>query len=201
MGDELSHGHSEAAYEILDEHIIGFIANKGTVNAVAKSSHADEMLLRSKDSAAEPLANGDANGNTKAVYAATGMSSEADLSIETDVLADYKTHKFLDLNKPLMMQVWNGGFSKDFYLEQVHRPRHYKGGRSAPLFGNFLEPLTKTPWWVVPMVWLPPVAYGSFLAYQGLGSFPLFVALWMSGVGLWTFVEYCLHRFLFHIDK
>merc|ERR1712093_854608 len=33
---------------------------------------------------------------------------------------------------------WHVGFSKDFYLEQIHRPRHYKGGESAPLFGNFL---------------------------------------------------------------
>ena len=135
------------------------------------------------------------------LYASTGMSSEEDLKKETDLATDYKKHKFLDLNKPLLMQVWNGGFTKAFYLEQVHRPRHYKGGASAPLFGNFLEPLTKTPWWVVPMVWLPPVAYGTYLAGQGLSSVFQLPAYWTLGLAIWTLVEYGLHRCLFHLDE
>lgn len=99
------------------------------------------------------------------------------------------------------MQVLFGGFSKDFYLEQVHRPRHYKGGESAPLFGNFLEPLSKTPWWVVPIVWLPPVMYGTYIASFGLSSIGEEAAYWFLGLFLWTLVEYVLHRFLFHLDK
>ncbi len=113
---------------------------------------------------------------------------------ETDPNADYKIHKFLDLNKPLLMQVWNAGFTKAFYLEQVHRPRYYLNGGSAPLFGNFLEPLSKTAWYVIPIIWLPPVAYGSLLAYQGLPSFLQSAAYWLIGLALWTLVEYGLHR-------
>jgi len=138
--------------------------------------------------------------NGKAIYATTGMASEEDLSKETDLSADYREHKFLDLNKPLLLQVWFGGFSKEFYLQQVHRPRHYKGGKSAPLFGNFLEPLSLTPWWVVPSLWWPCVAYGTWLAGYGL-SIPALVAYWITGLCIWTIVEYGLHRCLFHVDK
>jgi 4-hydroxysphinganine ceramide fatty acyl 2-hydroxylase len=129
------------------------------------------------------------------------MSSAADLEKETDLLDDYKKHKFLDLNKPLLMQIWFGGFSKDFYLEQVHRPRHYKGGESAPLFGNFLEPLSKTAWYVIPIVWLPPVAYGTIVGGAGCPNIFQAAAYWLLGLFLWTLTEYILHRFLFHLDK
>jgi 4-hydroxysphinganine ceramide fatty acyl 2-hydroxylase len=176
MEDELSHFHTETAYEILDEFLIGRL---------------------------EVVQNGsspNADGSKKAVYDATGLSCAEDLSRETDFDSDYKTYHFLNLNKPLLMQVWNGGFSKDFYLQQVHRPRHYPGGDSAPLFGNFLEPLSKTPWWVVPLVWLPPISYGTYRAANGLSG-PVVGMYWMVGLCIWTFVEYGLHRFLFHLDE
>ena len=204
MGDEVSHSHSESAYEILDEHLIGFVATEPIMKVVAESQHPDDIVpLPPNSSGVQELqANGAADElSTKSSYARTGMSSAEDLSVETDLTSDYRTHKFLDLNRPLLMQVWNGGFSKDFYLEQVHRPRHYKGGESAPLFGNFLEPLSKTAWWVVPTVWLPPVAYGSCLASTGLPSLAVTVAYWLTGLALWTLVEYGLHRGLFHIDR
>lgn len=203
MQDEVSHFHTEAAYEILEEHLVGFVATEKVLDTATKSKHPNGILPLPPDAngVRELKANGVANGlPTKPVYEATGMSSEDDLNVETDATADYRAHKFLDLNKPLFSQVWFGGFSKQFYLEQVHRPRHYKGGDSAPLFGNFLEPLSKTPWWVVPTVWLPPVFYGTFLSFQGLGN-PVATALyWISGLCIWTIVEYGLHRFLFHLD-
>ncbi|KAF2461769.1 hypothetical protein BDY21DRAFT_640 [Lineolata rhizophorae] len=206
MQDELSHTHTEAAYEILDECLVGFLATQRVLDTATKSERPDGVvpLPPSAKGAQELKANGvapDVRGAAEEpVYAATGMSSEDDLSRPTDAASDYNKHKFLDLDKPLLMQVWNGGFSKDFYLEQVHRPRHYRGGDSAPLFGNFLEPLSLTPWWVVPTVWLPPVAYGTWLAGQGLPSAFHLVAYWLSGLFIWTLVEYGLHRFLFHID-
>lgn len=208
MGDEISHSHSEAAYEILDDHLVGFVANDSVLNAVTKSQNPTEILpLPPSGEGVQELklsgaTSGIANGITsKPVYMSTGVASAEDLSVETDATSDYRTHKFLDLERPLLMQVWNGGFSKDFYLEQVHRPRHYKGGESAPLFGNFLEPLSKTAWWVVPTVWLPPVAYGTYVAGTGLSTMNQLVAYWLLGLSLWTLIEYGLHRGLFHIDK
>lgn len=199
MEEELSHYHSESAYEIMDDHFVGYVA---TDEAIVKATDAtentqsDDIVPWHTSDAGEAQSNGG-----KTVYATTGMSSAEDLSKETDVTTDYKTHKFLDLNKPLLKQLWFGGFSKDFYLEQVHRPRHYKGGDSAPLFGNFLEPLSKTAWWVVPTVWVPPVAYGTWLAGQGLPTTSHLVAYWLTGLAIWTLVEYGLHRCLFHLDK
>jgi 4-hydroxysphinganine ceramide fatty acyl 2-hydroxylase len=201
LKDEVSHTHSEAAYEVLEDSFVGFVATEKVMDTVVKSSHPDAIvpLPPTKDGLEELKQNGAAN--RAPVYASTGMSTEEDLSKETDLTDDFKTYKFLDLNKPLLMQVWFGGFSKDFYLEQVHRPRHYKGGESAPLFGNFLEPLSKTAWYVVPIVWLPPVAYGTYIAREGLSSIFEEAAYWFLGLFLWTLVEYILHRFLFHLDK
>jgi len=204
LKDEVSHAHSESAYEILDDdYLIGFVATEGVMNTAAKSKRPDQVLPLppTTNGMAELKANGDANGVAPAVHSTTGMSSAEDLSKETDLAADYKKHKFLDLNRPLLLQVWFGGFSKDFYLEQVHRPRHYKGGASAPLFGNFLEPLTKTSWYVIPILWLPPVAYGTFLSSQGLNNYTQLAFYWFLGLFLWSLVEYILHRFLFHLDS
>lgn len=183
LKDEDSHAHSESAYEMLAECLVGFLVNKK----------------------ATPTANGKVSPQfddsvTPTVHPRTGMSCEEDLSKDTDLDSDYKKHKFIDLNKPMFMQVWNGGFSKEFYLDQVHRPRHYKGGASAPLFGNFLEPISKTPWWLVPMVWLPPVFYGLYLSRGGLSGWTQVATCWGFGFSLWSIIEYVLHRFLFHLD-
>lgn len=186
LKDPTSHPHSEAAYEVLDDSLVGFVVNE-------KSP--------ATNGSAKP-ANGTATSqDANYVHPRTGMSCEEDLSKDTDYTQDFKKHKFLDLSRPLFLQVWNGGFSKAFYLDQVHRPRHYKGGESAPLFGNFLEPLTKTPWWIVPSLWLPFVAYGTYIASQGLHNPFVLGGYWVFGVFFWTFVEYCLHRFLFHLDE
>ncbi|KAI8625449.1 inositolphosphorylceramide-B C-26 hydroxylase [Xylariaceae sp. FL1651] len=186
LKDEDSHTHSDAAYEILDDSLVAFlVTNKLAPNAKVQKKIEDSQI----NDEVTPL-----------VHPRTGMASEEDLSKDTDYNNDYKTHKFLDLNKPLLMQVWFGGFSKEFYLDQVHRPRHYKGGASAPLFGNFLEPLSLTPWWVIPLLWLPVNAYGSYLAAQGFHNIGLFVISWLFGLFIWTLVEYILHRCLFHLD-
>ena len=200
LKDEISHSHSDSAYEILEENLIGFMATETILNGATKSSKPADILPL------PPSAEGKADlksmtQNGKPVYAATGMSSAADLSRETDYSSDYKQHQFLDLNRPLLMQVWRGSFSKDFYLEQVHRPRHYKGGESAPLFGNLLEPLSKTPWWVIPTLWWPCIAFGTVIAAQGLGSAPMLVGFWLFGLGFWTIIEYTLHRGVFHLDE
>lgn len=182
LKDEISHTHSDSAYEILDECLIGFIgASSKNANGSATSSSVDK------------------NGNP--IHPRTGMSCEEDLSRETDFNADYRTHKFLDLSRPLFPQVFFSNFSKDFYLDQVHRPRHYRGGASAPLFGNFLEPLSKTPWWVVPTLWVPCVAALTMVAGEGFENKTTLAVYWLSGVAIWSFIEYLMHRFLFHLDE
>lgn len=185
LKEDSSHTHSDSAYEMLEEFHVGFVVSEKSSTQGANGSASQQPSV-------------DENGKT--VHPRTGMSCEDDLSKETDFSNDYKTHKFLDLGRPLFPQIWFGGFSKAFYLEQVHRPRHYKGGQSAPIFGNFLEPLSKTPWWAIPLLWLPVDGYLIFMSSQGLPSLSQVAAYWAFGLFIWTFLEYLLHRFLFHLD-
>ena len=188
LKDPTSHPHSESAYEVLDESLVGFVVPEKSVPAGESACNGSAEKV-----------NGAGSDGTTYVHPRTGMSSEEDLSKDTDYAHDYKKHKFLDLSRPLLKQIWFGGFSKEFYLDQVHRPRHYKGGKSAPLFGNFLEPLSLTPWWVVPSIWLPAVAYGLSVAAQGMNLYAV-TGYWIFGILFWSLIEYFLHRFLFHLD-
>lgn len=178
MADVDSHDHSDSAYEMLeDDHLRAFLA----------TDEEEKHLLE--------------QGSDKDIYRVDGHGdAEEKLTVQTDFEQDYKKNHFLDLNKPLLLQVLFGGFSKDFYLEQVHKPRHYGKG-SAPIFGNFLEPISKTPWFVVPILWIPVDMYVFSLGVRNL-PMPWVVGPLMYGIGLfiWTFLEYCMHRFLFHLD-
>lgn len=124
------------------------------------------------------------------------MSGVTGFTKETDLNA-----KFLDVKKPLVAQVWNGGFSRDFYLEQVHRPQYYLRGDSAPFFGNFLGPLTTTAWFNPPIIWLPSIVFLTLLASQELGSTIKTAGYVILGLVLWPLVEYGVHRGVFHMDK
>ncbi|CAK7209565.1 fatty acid alpha-hydroxylase [Sporothrix curviconia] len=185
LADEISHRHSQTAYDVLEDSVVGYLTT------------AEKAEANGKSSGVEATASG---GEKVAVHPRTGMSCEEDLSKDTDYNSDFKTHKFLDLNRPLLMQVWNGGFSKEFYLDQVHRPRHYKGGASAPLFGNFLEPLSMTPWWVIPTLWIPCVAYLVHYSNVGFTSTYYQASFFLFGFAVWSLIEYILHRCLFHLD-
>lgn len=116
---------------------------------------------------------------------------------------------FIDLNEPVISQMWGNKFDKEFYLTQVHIPR-YTANPARFFTSDYLEPLSRTYWYVVPLVWVPIAA---FLIYDSFNRFKLahdtataaipFVLgrYFTTGVFLWTLVEYTLHRFLFHIEK
>lgn len=168
MADEDTHSHSEAAYTVLDEYLIG------------------------------RLPTGESESETEESYAERERRVTAELHKDTDPAKDFQDFHFLDLSRPLIPQVWKANWTRDFYIEQIHRPRHYKYG-SAPLFGNFLEPISKTSWWVIPMIWIPVNMYVISIALRGIPAFA-FLPLYVFGLCLWTLVEYLLHRFLFHLD-
>ena len=133
---------------------------------------------------------------------------------ETDVAADLRKHQFLDLDKPLIPQMLFANFTKEFYLEQVHIPRHRKEPAKLMPYA-FLEIFTLTPWYVIPMIWLPMAA--AFF-HKSVMQFPELLAnapAWLHstppaalsfgcyafGVMFWTLLEYFFHRFLFHMDR
>lgn len=204
MGDELFHVHSEAAYEILKENMIGFVANEATVKTAVEHDPPKDIVPivpKAVEVAAVRAHDITAMNQREPVFTATKPFGAKDLTKEADQHADYEVHRFLNPNKPLLAQVWNGKFSKDFYLQQVYRPRYYSLGESAPLFGNFLEPLSTTAWYVVPLVWLPPAIWGTFLANQGMPSIVRTAQYVLSGLVLWSLVEYGVHRAVFHMDQ
>lgn len=68
-----------------------------------------------------------------------------------------------------------------------------------PVFGNVLEVFTLTPWYVIPLVWLPVSALWGYLA-MGVYSPVALAVLFAIGLVHWTLVEYAVHRFIFHLD-
>lgn len=188
MADMVSHEHSESAYEMLDEDmLIGYLA----------TPEEEEELLNNRSRTPVEVKLTDKEEYDLAEFHERLPDMEK-LSIQTDYEEDIKKHKFLDLTRPLFTQVLFSDFSKEFYLDQVHRPRHYGKG-SAPLFGNFLEPLSLTPWWVVPAIWLPVNFYIFYIGFVNQSKI-IALSFWIFGLFLWTFIEYTMHRFLFHLD-
>jgi len=102
----------------------------------------------------------------------------------------------VDLNKALVFQVGHLGES---YQEWVHQPIVSKEG---PRFfeNEFLEFLTRTVWWVVPIIWLPVVCWSVSISMRMGHELPEVALLIATGILIWTLVEYTLHRFLFHIE-
>lgn len=107
----------------------------------------------------------------------------------------------VDWDKPMLSQVASLGTK---YKDWVSSPvdRHLR------LFCNpILENLTITPWYVVPLVWIPVIIYFISTGTQKyiqitkdpapVISSVLYISL---GVLLWTLVEYSLHRWVFHME-
>ncbi|KAG8508232.1 Fatty acid 2-hydroxylase, partial [Galemys pyrenaicus] len=117
----------------------------------------------------------------------------------------------IDWRKPLLWQVGHLG---EKYDEWVHQPV------TKPIrlfYSDFIEALTKTVWYSVPIIWMPLMLYLSWSYYRTLaqGDVRLFESftteysvampkstfpgLFMLGMLGWTLVEYLIHRFLFHM--
>jgi 4-hydroxysphinganine ceramide fatty acyl 2-hydroxylase len=106
--------------------------------------------------------------------------------------------KFIDVTKPMLAQIYSGNFSKAFYMKQIHISHHVKN--SAPIFGHWaLEMFTKTYWWFIPIFWGPFITYTYLKSIEVLSP-PVVTLCFALGLFLWTFIEYSLHRFLFHMD-
>ncbi|CAB4416179.1 unnamed protein product [Rhizophagus irregularis] len=145
--DPISHEHSETAYEILGDLCIGEIVegpnNNNTLNSM------DNKILLLIDL----------------------MKKLINFIQKTLMLILISRKKnFLTLIDHYLFKCLIVIFSKEFYLKQIHQPRHLP--YSAKLFENpWLELLTKTP-----------------------------CILFLIGIVMWTLLEYGIHRFLFHVD-
>ena len=102
----------------------------------------------------------------------------------------------IDPYKGTFCQVWSKLNLKS-YTEFVNSPKLIKGHMrvfDSPL----LEPLSKTPWQLIPMIWLPVISYWLMVGILEGGALAL--AWFLAGLCYWTLFEYLLHRFGFHSE-
>lgn len=199
MADKVLHDHSDAAYVVMQEYVIGQLpagvtslgietATTDEGSASSASADIDPYVLHASKTASAGLELTDTH--EKRLYDA--------LHEITDSKKDFVDNNFIDLSKPMLLQVMTSNWSRDFYIQQVHKPRHYRYG-SAPIFGNFLEPLSLTPWYVIPMVWVPVNFFLQSIALRG-NTLAQHIGFYVFGMALWTLVEYFIHRVIFHLD-
>ncbi|KAG0211560.1 fatty acid alpha-hydroxylase [Mortierella sp. GBA43] len=194
MKDELSHFHSEGAYEMLEEFLVGTLEPEHTTTSVSLE---ETSTLRERSTSTAKVTVKETTTGAAATSTSTEESEEGYFK-PTDLATDKKS-KFLDLTQPLLWQLWTSNYSKAFYLEQVHIPRHLSG--SARIFGSpILEVFTKTPWYMVPIFWAPVIVYNFYQSLQGGLAADQSATLFICGIGIWTLAEYLIHRFLFHLD-
>jgi 4-hydroxysphinganine ceramide fatty acyl 2-hydroxylase len=104
----------------------------------------------------------------------------------------------IDLDKPVVWQIWENKLGGK-YQQWVHVGQH----KDKPLrffHSDFLEFFTRTPWWAIPVVWLPVIAWMQYFCVASLRMAPQRAGLlWAVGVVCWVWLEYLLHRYLFHM--
>ncbi|XP_053605399.1 uncharacterized protein Fa2h [Plodia interpunctella] len=111
----------------------------------------------------------------------------------------------LDWSKPLLYQL--DAIAPD-YDAWVNSPVY----RKCRLFeSSILESMTFTPWFLVPLFWIPIILYvgaTQFRQYVACGdtcdedsiTAPTYLFHLVFGMGIWTALEYSLHRWVFHIN-
>jgi hypothetical protein len=105
----------------------------------------------------------------------------------------------LDLQKPLIPQIYHLTRDEYDYLTSnyICSPTIY---RFFPYDG--LEILSRTHWWVIPLVWCPVSVLLTCLAHQTYrSSITSTIQHLFLGFFLWTLCEYLIHRFIFHFPE
>lgn len=112
----------------------------------------------------------------------------------------------IDYDKAMLWQVDKLG---KYYPQWVNTPSSRTHFRMAEW--DSMEFFTKMPWYFVPIVWVPLLLWMSAVA-MGDTPLPLFAGFTSSqpisrhvfmgavlfGLAYWTWLEYTLHRFVFH---
>lgn len=95
------------------------------------------------------------------------------------------------------MQIWTSNLTFDEYVTFIEEPKHLINPvRDIRIFNSsFLEFFTVTPWFVIPIFWVPIIVY--YFTLNTLDPFSFFFYV-IAGIVNWTYLEYILHRFLFH---
>lgn len=127
----------------------------------------------------------------------TADGSETQVKHQQHEEGGLEPHDLIDFSKPLLPQIYYLNHAD--YKRVVDTPC-CKATVFRLLPWDALEPITKTTWWMVPLFWIPVCVYLSYTALQWI-SLPAFLFAFVCGILVWTLLEYCLHRFLFHFPE
>jgi 4-hydroxysphinganine ceramide fatty acyl 2-hydroxylase len=121
-----------------------------------------------------------------------------DLNSEIEGVSVHSMQNLIDWKLPLLSQIMALPDPKTYqvWLHNVHNP--YK--RIKLFTTEFLEDyFTHWPWWYV-FVWIPVTmyAFGLSLKYNNMNVM-MSLGLFLMGMFSWTFAEYLIHRYMFHV--
>jgi len=85
------------------------------------------------------------------------------------------------------------------YCTYINEPKHLVNPvRNLKIFEFFpLELVTMTPFWLIPVFWWP---ISLWHALQGDSIMSERIVTFFLGIIMWSFLEYALHRFVFHSE-
>lgn len=178
--------HSDAAMYLMKEYEV---KREASNNKNLKNGLTNGTLNGTSNGTLNVTSNGIGNGSLKS----KDINSNA---VEHEI--DESMEHLVDWSKPMLSQI---GSLKEQYSEWVNKPVD----RPLRLFGpDFLEMLTKTPWWAVPLFWIPAIIYITHMGWKeaealDFTSNHLFL-YFIGGIVLWTVLEYSLHRWVFHLN-
>ncbi|XP_067626399.1 uncharacterized protein Fa2h [Eurosta solidaginis] len=112
---------------------------------------------------------------------------------------DESMEHLVDWSKAMVPQI---SHITRYYDEWVHKPVD----RPLRLFGpSYLEVFTRTPWWLIPLFWIPVISnciwdeYTEKWSTASMSRLMIFAINFIAGTIFWTLLEYMLHRFVFHM--
>lgn len=107
------------------------------------------------------------------------------------ILRELALHAFRSGSAPSSPSIFD-----DVDVSAYHNWVHRKADGEGILVGGLLESITRSPYWLPSIVWLP---IASGLAFTAILKAPVSGVLdVLFGIFAWTLLEYSLHRFIFH---
>ena len=101
----------------------------------------------------------------------------------------------LDPQRSTVAQVWHFKGDAHEYEALLHRTARAFPRATPVMFCWGLDVFTKTPWWVVPLFWVPLSLSVMTTGVNELGASPWAV---VAGIAVWPVLEYIMHRWVFH---
>jgi len=120
-----------------------------------------------------------------------GFVDNSQLKRSNDTLAS-----LINFNLPILPQVINMDPAK--YQPWLTLAN---GSSKMRIFeSDFCEFFSRYPWWYIFPMWIPVILYTTSLSWLSGNSLGSTLAAFFCGVFGWSFVEYMIHRFLFHVE-